>query len=114
MLLVDIIDPCRSAVYVDRIHGISSIGQRNIRVMLNSPGKGEVLVRIAASGVCHSDYHVMNGATKHPLPAVLGHEGAGVVEAVGADVARVKVGDHVVLNWAPACGHCFYCLRNKP
>jgi Zn-dependent alcohol dehydrogenase len=56
----------------------------------------------------------MNGATKHPLPAVLGHEGAGVVEAVGADVTRVRVGDHVVLNWAPDCGHCFYCLRGKP
>ncbi len=81
---------------------------------LDSPGKGEVLVRIAASGVCHSDYHVMNGATKHPLPAVLGHEGAGVVEAVGTEVSQVHVGDHVVLNWAPACGHCFYCLRDKP
>ena len=81
---------------------------------LDSPGKGEVLVRIAASGVCHSDYHVMNGATKHPLPAVLGHEGAGVVEAVGTEVSQVHVSDHVVLNWAPACGHCFYCLRDKP
>ena len=84
------------------------------KLALDAPGKGEVLVRIAASGVCHSDYHVMNGATKHPLPAVLGHEGAGIVETVGADVTRVKVGDHIVLNWAPDCGHCFYCLRGKP
>src|SRR5689334_15602987 len=81
---------------------------------VDSTGKGEVLVRLAASGVCHSDYHVMNGATKHRLPAVLGHEGAGVVEAVGADVSRVKAGDHIVLNWAPDCGQCFYCPRGKP
>ncbi|MEP7288296.1 MAG: Zn-dependent alcohol dehydrogenase [Chloroflexota bacterium] len=81
---------------------------------LDAPKRGEVLVRIAASGVCHSDYHVLSGATKHPLPAVLGHEGAGVVEAVGEGVERVQPGDHIVLNWAPNCGECFYCLRGKP
>src|SRR5512140_518420 len=81
---------------------------------LDSPQAGEVLVRIAACGVCHSDYHLISGATNHPLPVVPGHEGAGIVEAVGANVTRVKVGDHVVLNWAPNCGHCFYCLRGKP
>ncbi|MCC7450368.1 MAG: Zn-dependent alcohol dehydrogenase [Anaerolineae bacterium] len=84
------------------------------QLTLDDPAAGEVLVKIVASGVCHSDYHVMNGATKHPLPAVLGHEGAGIVEAVGAGVTRVKVGDHITLNWAPDCGHCFYCLRGKP
>jgi S-(hydroxymethyl)glutathione dehydrogenase/alcohol dehydrogenase len=81
---------------------------------LDPPADGEVLVRLAASGVCHSDYHLISGTTKHPMPAVLGHEGAGVVEAVGAGVRRVRVGDHVVLNWAPACGTCFYCQRDKP
>ena len=81
---------------------------------LDDPKNGEVLVRIVASGVCHSDYHVMSGATRHPLPAVLGHEGAGIVEAIGPGVSRVRVGDHVVLNWAPDCGECFYCQRGRP
>src|SRR5437868_9237341 len=85
-----------------------------MELTLQEPSRGEVLVKLAASGVCHSDYHLISGATKHPLPAVLGHEGAGIVEAVGAGVTRVKVGDHVVLNWAPACGTCFYCLHDKP
>ena len=81
---------------------------------LDAPHAGEVLVKIKACGVCHSDYHLVSGATKHPLPAVPGHEGAGVVEAVGEGVTRVKPGDHVVMNWAPFCGHCFYCLNGKP
>lgn len=84
------------------------------QVNLDEPQAGEVLVKIAASGVCHSDYHLVSGATKHPMPVVIGHEGAGVVEAVGAGVTRVQPGDHVVLNWAPDCGHCFYCLHDKP
>lgn len=81
---------------------------------LEAPRTGEVLVRIAAAGVCHSDWHLATGATKHPMPVVAGHEGAGVVEATGPGVTSVDQGDHVVLNWAPACGHCFYCLREKP
>jgi S-(hydroxymethyl)glutathione dehydrogenase / alcohol dehydrogenase len=81
---------------------------------LDDPHAGEVLVKVVASGVCHSDYHLISGATKHPMPAILGHEGAGIVEAVGTGVTRVKVGDHVVLNWAPDCGHCFYCQHGKP
>lgn len=81
---------------------------------LEPPRAGEALVRIAACGVCHSDWHIVTGATKHPLPAVLGHEGAGVVEAVGSGVTRVKPGDHVALNWAPNCGACFYCLNGRP
>lgn len=83
-------------------------------VDVEKPQTGEVLVRMAACGVCHSDWHLMTGATKHPTPVVPGHEGAGVVEAVGPGVSRVKPGDHVILNWAPNCGHCFYCLRDKP
>lgn len=83
-------------------------------VLLDEPHAGEVLVKIAASGVCHSDYHLVSGATKHPMPVVPGHEGAGVVEAVGPGVTRVQPGDHVVLNWAPDCGECFYCQRGKP
>ena len=84
------------------------------QLTLDEPAEHEVLVRIAASGVCHSDYHLISGATQHPMPAVLGHEGAGVVEAVGPGVTHVKPGDHVVLNWAPECGECFYCQIGKP
>ena len=81
---------------------------------LAKPQTGEVLVKIAAAGICHSDWHLMTGATKHAVPVVPGHEGAGVVEAVGAGVTHVKPGDHVTLNWAPNCGHCFYCLNDRP
>ena len=80
---------------------------------LADPRAGEVLVRLRAVGVCHSDWHLATGATKHPMPVVPGHEGAGVVEAIGAGVSDIAVGDHVVLNWAPSCGTCFYCLRGK-
>ena len=80
---------------------------------LDEPQAGEVLVRVAASGVCHSDWHLVTGDTKHPMPCVAGHEGAGVVEAVGPGVTDVTAGDHVVLNWAPSCGACFYCLRGR-
>ena len=84
------------------------------QVTLASPRAGEVLVRIAATGVCRSDHHVMTGATRHPLPVVCGHEGAGVVTAVGPDVTHVKPSDHVVLSWAPSCGSCFYCRGGLP
>jgi S-(hydroxymethyl)glutathione dehydrogenase / alcohol dehydrogenase len=82
-------------------------------VELAEPGAGEVTVRLAASGVCHSDWNVVTGATSNPLPAVLGHEGAGVVEAVGADVTEVAEGDHVILSWLPSCGRCFYCVQGR-
>jgi Zn-dependent alcohol dehydrogenase len=81
---------------------------------LAPPRDGEVLLRVAAAGVCHSDWHLMTGATRHPVPVVPGHEGAGVVEAVGAGVGRVRPGDHVALSWAPSCGACFYCLNDRP
>jgi len=75
---------------------------------------GDVLVRLQASGLCHTDLEVMQGSLSYPLPIVLGHEGAGVVERVGAGVTRVKPGDHVVGSWNPHCGHCFYCERDQP
>ena len=83
-------------------------------VDLAPPQTGEVLVKMAAAGVCHSDWHLMTGATKHPLPVVPGHEGAGVVVEVGEGVTRVKPGDHVALNWAPNCDNCFYCQHGRP
>jgi S-(hydroxymethyl)glutathione dehydrogenase/alcohol dehydrogenase len=82
-------------------------------VELAEPGPQEVSVRLAASGICHSDWNVITGATPNPLPAVLGHEGAGVVEALGEGVTDVAVGDHVVLSWLPSCGRCFYCVRGR-
>ncbi len=85
-----------------------------MELTLQEPMDGEVLVKLTASGVCHSDYHLISGATRHPLPAVLGHEGAGIVEAVGKGVTHIQPGDHIVLNWAPACGDCFYCLHDQP
>lgn len=80
---------------------------------LDAPRAGEVLVKLSAVGVCHSDWHLVTGATKHPMPVVAGHEGAGVVEAIGPGVTHIAVGDHVILNWAPACGTCFYCQRDR-
>ena len=77
---------------------------------LAPPGPGEVLVRLAASGVCHSDLNAIDGTAETRCPAVLGHEGAGQIEAVGAGVA-LRPGQKVALSWAPACGRCEECLR---
>ena len=74
----------------------------------------DVLVKIKASGLCHTDLEVIQGSLAYPLPIVLGHEGAGIVEAVGKDVTQVSVGDHVICSWNPHCGHCFYCERDLP
>lgn len=82
-------------------------------VEIDEPGATEVLVRMAASGVCHSDQSVALGLFPVPLPMVLGHEGSGVVEAVGRDVTRCKVGDHVVLSLLPQCGDCFWCRKGQ-
>lgn len=79
-------------------------------VQLNKPGPREVLVRTVAAGVCHSDLHFVEGSYRYPLPAVLGHESAGVVEAVGSEVRTVKVGDHVITCLSAFCGHCEVCL----
>ena len=76
---------------------------------LPDPGPGQVRVRLAAAGVCHSDLSLSNGTMRVPVPAVLGHEGAGTVVAVGEGVAGVVPGAEVVLNWAPSCGTCHAC-----
>jgi Zn-dependent alcohol dehydrogenase len=81
---------------------------------LAAPGAGEVLVRLHASGVCHSDQNAIDGTAEARCPVVLGHEGAGVVEAVGPGVTRVSAGRHVALSWAPSCGACAECLRELP
>jgi S-(hydroxymethyl)glutathione dehydrogenase/alcohol dehydrogenase len=83
-------------------------------VTIDDPGPTEVKVRLVASGVCHSDWHVVTATLPLPVPVVLGHEGSGVVDAVGSAVTRVKPGDHVVLHWIPACGQCFWCRHGQP
>lgn len=79
-------------------------------IQYGNPAPREVLIRTVAAGVCHSDLHFQNGSYPYPLPAVLGHESAGVVEAVGADVTYVKPGDHVITCLSAFCGHCEPCL----
>jgi S-(hydroxymethyl)glutathione dehydrogenase/alcohol dehydrogenase len=83
-------------------------------VELREPRAGEVLVRMAAVGICGTDLHQLKGEWRRPTPMVLGHEGAGVVEAVGAGVASVAPGDRVVLSWAPGCGECADCAAGRP
>ena len=79
-------------------------------VQISKPGPHEVLIRTVAAGVCHSDLHFVEGSYPYPLPAVLGHESAGVVEQVGSEVRTVKVGDHVITCLSAFCGHCNHCL----
>ncbi|QGZ34525.1 zinc-dependent alcohol dehydrogenase family protein [Stappia indica] len=83
-------------------------------VELAPPGPGEVLIRIAAAGVCHSDLSVINGTRPRPLPMVLGHEASGYVEEVGAGVDDLAPGDHVVCIFAPGCGRCTPCAEGRP
>ncbi|WP_322762751.1 alcohol dehydrogenase catalytic domain-containing protein, partial [Frankia sp. Cr2] len=83
-------------------------------IVLPDPGPGQVRVRLAAAGVCHSDLSLANGMLHQPVPAVLGHEGAGTVVAVGSGVTRVAVADPVLLNWAPACRTCWFCRHREP
>ena len=85
-----------------------------VDVDLAPPKEGEVLVRMAATGVCHSDLSIVNGTIPSPFPTVLGHEGAGVVEEVGEGVTNVSPGDHVILSFIPHCGGCFHCVRDEP
>ena len=83
-------------------------------VDLAGPGEGEVLVRVVAAGLCHSDLSVIDGNRPRPLPMVLGHEAAGVVEELGAGVHDLKVGDHVVFVFVPSCGTCECCMDARP
>lgn len=85
-----------------------------VDVDLEPPGPEEVKVRLAATGICASDWHTLTGAIPSPTPSVLGHEGAGVVEVVGERVHSIMPGDHVVLSWLPSCGHCRYCEAGRP
>jgi len=81
---------------------------------LDPPGHGEVLVKIGAAGLCHSDLSVINGDRPRPMPMALGHEAAGIVEEVGEGVTDLKRGDHVVLVFVPSCGHCGPCAEGRP
>src|SRR4051812_40943263 len=83
-------------------------------IEIASPGPREVLVRTVAAGLCHSDLHFMEGLYPCPVPSVLGHESAGVVEAVGADVTYVVPGDHVITCISGFCGLCEYCIEGRP
>lgn len=93
------------------VHEVDQIEVRE--VTLDPPQAGEVKVKMAATGVCHSDLSTANGTFPNPLPIALGHEGAGVVEEVGPGVTNVEPGDHVVLSFVPHCRDCFHCLRGE-
>src|SRR5947207_5266786 len=104
--------PAVSSAAVTRAAVLPAVGQPlEIRddITVKAPHAGEVKVRMAASGVCHSDLSCQNGTLMTPVPVVLGHEGAGVVEEVGPGVTSVSPGDHVVISWVPECGVCYYC-----
>lgn len=94
------------------VHGLNKFSVDT--VTLDAPKAGEVLVKMKATGICHSDLSVVNGTIPVQFPMVLGHEGAGIVEALGEGVTNVKVGDHVALSFVPHCGNCFHCLRSEP
>jgi Zn-dependent alcohol dehydrogenase len=87
-----------------RVHDIS----------IAPPGPGQVRVRVRHCGVCHSDLSIVDGTFPSPLPIVLGHEAAGVVDALGAGVHDLRAGDHVVLTPCPPCGACYWCVRGEP
>src|SRR5271154_4270323 len=81
---------------------------------LAPPGPGEVLVRVKAAGLCHSDLSVIAGLRPRPTPMALGHEAAGIVEECGAGVVDLVPGDHVVMVFVPSCGHCLPCAEGRP
>ncbi len=84
-----------------------------VDVEQQGPRAGEARVRVMATGICHSDWHIMNGDWQLPLPMVLGHEAAGIVEEVGAGVATVKPGDHIIFSFRAHCGRCLYCSTGR-
>ena len=83
-------------------------------VELDPPGPGEVLVKIAAAGLCHSDLSIVNGDRPRPMPMALGHEAAGSVEELGPGITDLQRGDHVALVFVPSCGHCLPCMEGRP
>src|SRR5437879_4089297 len=83
-------------------------------IVVPDPGPGEALVRVQACGVCHTDLHYREGAINDDYPFLLGHEAAGIVEAVGGGVTQIAPGDFVVLNWRAVCGECRSCRRGRP
>jgi S-(hydroxymethyl)glutathione dehydrogenase/alcohol dehydrogenase len=89
-------------------------GLEIVEVELPELGPRDVRVQIAAAGVCHSDLSMLNGTLQPTFPVIPGHEAAGVVAEVGADVTDVAIGQHVVLNWAPPCRRCWFCLQGEP
>src|ERR1700744_6712676 len=84
------------------------------QIEVAAPQHGELTVRMVACGVCHSDLSATNGTIPYPLPLVLGHEGAGVIVAVGDGVDNYAVGDHVVSSFVSMCGHCHFCQTGRP
>ncbi len=100
------------------VHGVVARGKGQAvevtEVLVPEPGPGEALVRVQACGVCHTDLHYKQGGIGDDFPYLLGHEAAGVVEAVGDNVTDVAPGDFVILNWRAVCGQCRACLRGKP
>jgi len=100
------------------MRGLVYEGRGRIRytehLSVREPAADEVLVRVAASGICHSDLSVVNGTIEWAAPAVLGHEGAGIIERVGADVKGLAPGDHVALHTLANCGHCAHCEAGRP
>jgi len=97
---------------MDRGAVVEEVGRLEVvPIELDPPGPGEVLVRLEASGVCHTDLHVLRTGWAHELPVLLGHEGAGVVEQVGEDVTLLQAGDRVVLGYRSPCGECRWCRR---
>ena len=92
-------------------HELNKISVENVSI--DPPKAGEVGIKMAACGVCHSDLSVVNGTIPMPTPVVLGHEGAGFVETVGEGVSNVKPGDLVIMSFVPNCGDCFHCVRGE-
>ena len=100
------------------VRGVVALAQGRpvsvVTIVVPDPGPGEAVVRVQACGVCHTDLHYREGGINDEFPFLLGHEAAGVVEAVGPDVTTVAPGDFVVLNWRAVCGDCRSCRRGRP
>src|SRR6266702_1141883 len=102
----------------ERVRGVVALGKgapvETRTIVVPDPGPGEAKVRVQACGVCHTDLHYREGGINDAFPFLLGHEAAGVVEAVGEEVVGLEPGDFVVLNWRAVCGRCRACMRGEP